>query len=545
MIIDARTLGQDIVTDVCVIGSGAAGVSATLRLAAQGLDVVLLEAGGLSWSKAEQAHFVGEVADADRQPRLDLYRQRQFGGTTTVWGGRSAPYDEHEMVDRAYCGIDGWPLAPNALTEHLAVAQELLDLGDWNYAASAVPSEAMFPGVGWHQIEDRKIWRFSLPTNVGLKYRRKLRQSSGVRVLLHAPCIKLNDRVDGRIESATISPDPGRQLKILAQSYIVAAGALESTRLLMLSNGRRDGGLGNGYDQLGRYYMTHLYGVIGSLNYHGNPRRISYGYEKTTDGVYARRMLTVRPDVQARRGLMNFSVGLAQPNFYDPDHGSGVLSAVYIVKNLMRHRLPVEFRGKEGVHGFPLRHLSNLFSDSPATLAFAMRWVSTRMLSRRKLPGVQIYSRSGRYPLLYSAEQKPNAESRLRLAEARDAFGSQRLRSEWTYCEEDVQSILGNYDVLASDAAQAPLVDLLFSRDQLAEDVRHNAGVGSHHIGTTRMADSERRGVVDSDCRVFGSSNLFVASSSVFPTSSCMSPTLMIAAIGSYIATRVIEEIRQ
>jgi choline dehydrogenase-like flavoprotein len=52
-----------------------------------------------------------------------------------------------------------------------------------------------------------------------------------------------------------------------------------------------------------------------------------------------------------------------------------------------------------------------------------------------------------------------------------------------------------------------------------------------HHMGTTRMSSDPRLGVVDRDCRVHGLENLYVGSSSVFPTSGNSNPTLTILAL--------------
>jgi choline dehydrogenase-like flavoprotein len=52
-----------------------------------------------------------------------------------------------------------------------------------------------------------------------------------------------------------------------------------------------------------------------------------------------------------------------------------------------------------------------------------------------------------------------------------------------------------------------------------------------HHIGTTRMHDNPRLGVVDKDCKVHGLANLFVAGSSVFPTGGFANPTFTIVAL--------------
>jgi choline dehydrogenase-like flavoprotein len=75
--------------------------------------------------------------------------------------------------------------------------------------------------------------------------------------------------------------------------------------------------------------------------------------------------------------------------------------------------------------------------------------------------------------------------------------------------------------------------------DEFARGVREQQGVGSHNYGTTRMAATPQKGVVDRDCRVFGVGNLYVASSSVFPTSSFANPALSICAFSVRLATHI------
>ena len=60
-----------------------------------------------------------------------------------------------------------------------------------------------------------------------------------------------------------------------------------------------------------------------------------------------------------------------------------------------------------------------------------------------------------------------------------------------------------------------------------------------HHIGTTRMAATPERGVVDADCAVFGTAGLYVAGSSVFPTSGYANPTLAMVALGIRLADHI------
>ncbi|MCP2802701.1 GMC family oxidoreductase, partial [Salmonella enterica subsp. enterica serovar Typhimurium] len=66
--------------------------------------------------------------------------------------------------------------------------------------------------------------------------------------------------------------------------------------------------------------------------------------------------------------------------------------------------------------------------------------------------------------------------------------------------------------------------------------VLSQAADGFHQIGTARMAAHWRDGVVDPRCRVFGTDNLYVASSAVFPSSGQANPTLTIVALSARIA---------
>jgi len=62
---------------------------------------------------------------------------------------------------------------------------------------------------------------------------------------------------------------------------------------------------------------------------------------------------------------------------------------------------------------------------------------------------------------------------------------------------------------------------------------------GFHHFSTTRMHRDPKHGVVDTDCRVHGIQNLFVAGSSVFPSAGIMTPTLTIVALALRLAAKL------
>ena len=72
--------------DVCVIGAGPAGITLARRLAGRGLEVALMEGGGLEWSEESQALYAGESVGLTF-PDLDIARVRCLGGSSGHWNG--------------------------------------------------------------------------------------------------------------------------------------------------------------------------------------------------------------------------------------------------------------------------------------------------------------------------------------------------------------------------------------------------------------------------------------------------------------------------
>ena len=84
-------------------------------------------------------------------------------------------------------------------------------------------------------------------------------------------------------------------------------------------------------------------------------------------------------------------------------------------------------------------------------------------------------------------------------------------------------------------------VQILF--DEEGSEWPDDLAGGFHHMGTTRMHDDPKQGVVDADCRVHGISNLYVAGSSVFPTGGSSNPTMMIVTLALRLAEHLKQEV--
>ncbi|HEY5984611.1 MAG TPA: FAD-dependent oxidoreductase, partial [Anaerolineales bacterium] len=101
MLIDARSLpaGEQLETDVCVVGAGAAGISIAKELAGASRRVMLVEGGGLTFEHRSQFLHRGQSRGRET-PAPENTRRRQFGGTTAAWFGRCRPLDEIDFEAR-------------------------------------------------------------------------------------------------------------------------------------------------------------------------------------------------------------------------------------------------------------------------------------------------------------------------------------------------------------------------------------------------------------------------------------------------------------
>ncbi|MEP4077625.1 FAD-dependent oxidoreductase [Haloferula sp.] len=530
---------------IVIIGSGAAGMPIACELQAAGKDVILLESGGLKTEHETQNLAKGEVCDPSSHGPLDQYRKRIFGGTTTAWGGRCAPFDVIDFEKRDYVPGSGWPIDRGDLDPFYKRSHDYTLTGDYDYSVSSALKDgnnATIPGLGDQTWSQDGLWRFSLPADFAAEFGDGVRNSDNVRVILHANALKLcTDPHGERIESVEAASLNGNRFTIAAKVVIVAAGGLESTRLLMVSDDVHRKGLGNEHDQLGRHYLSHISGDLGEVRFQPRDRPVIWQYQMAKDGVYVKRNLRVNEEIQRREGLLNFRAILTHPPFANAEHGSGVLSSVYLVKRFFRGQIPPEY-SKElaaaGYHHVP-QHLRNAVLGLPGLIRFGSHWFLKRTLARRKYPSVSLKSRSNSYTIHFDAEQSPDPESRVTLGESRDRFGMRQLVADWRWHDRDVDSIVRYHRMLRDEIEGSGVGRLSLENEAVPDVVREGFAVGSHHIGTTRMADDPRHGVVDRNAQVHGVEGLFVAAPSVFPTASYANPVLTITAVALRLADHV------
>ncbi len=109
----------------------------------------------------------------------------------------------------------------------------------------------------------------------------------------------------------------------------------------------------------------------------------------------------------------------------------------------------------------------------------------------------------------------PNPDSRVTLIDQRDKLGVRRVQLDWRLTPQDKRSARRVVELFAQAVGKSGLgrVHIGFEDDSSAAQWPPSLAGGYHHMGTTRMSDDPKQGVVDRDCRVHGMSNLWVAGS--------------------------------
>lgn len=524
--------------DLCVVGSGPAGIMVAMEYARlnPGQTVLLVEYGHLDGTGRNGLD--DSIVNQNPANHHDPYEctNKGFGGTSATWGGRCVLYDPVDFIDRP--SLDGgctWDPSlfeecrsyEDAAADYFECGRGGFDLRDLEAAPVNPIAEGFLPD----EVTDHMVERWSMPTRFGLRYRDDLAESKNIHLVTGWEA-----RVFGEVsaEESLESLDfrelgGGGTMTVRARDFVLAAGTQETTRLLLRNPGvfERRGGVPA---SLGCYYQGHVSGKIASVQFHGDPRKTDYGFGRDADGCYYRRRFQFDTDYLVREDLLNTAIWLDNPLYHDPSHGSGAMSAMYLamVTPVLGKRLAppaiAHSITKGRINRLP-QHFLNVLKGLPGSLWIPASIFFRRYCLKRKLPGIFLYNRRNRYALHFHAEQVPDSENRMVLG-----ADGETLEIHYHLTDRDVQSVIRLHEVLDQSLQKNGCGELQywFPREELPDAIRAMSRDGIHQSGTTRIADNPEEGVVDSNLRVWGTSNLHLCSSSVFPTSGQANPTFML-----------------
>lgn len=511
-------------SDLCIIGSGPAGMAIAQHFAGGRRRVLIVESGDREQRPEIQAQNEVESVGAPRQPDQALVRTRIFGGTSHVWTGRCAELDGLDYEERPWVPLSGWPITRSELGPFLLRAAEQLGLAPLPYDAALSARLGALPRQ-WAPLSDQVepcAWQFSQDRNDPTQSFRSAHSldnhpSDNVDLLLNATVTRLNLDPDGRrVESIEVASLTGRRHTLRARVFVLCAGAIETPRLLLASRSVVPEGVGNRHDLVGRYLMDHPRCRLGHFEPKtAGPMLLRFGQQRLAGSHGVRQFLPglrISPILQRDEGLLNCAAWVRQDHAED-DPWDALRRLRQSGRGLLSRRRDLE------------------------AVIFQPRLLA-RQLRRRVLAAQPVVHKVARLDLMCDVEQMPDPASRLTLSERRDALGVPLARIDWRIgdCE---RRTLRRFGRVAAEA----FARMGFRAPHLSEAVRSgrfDAGDlidVAHPSGTARMASDPTRGVVDANCQVHGVDRLYIAGAAVFPTNGHVNPTLTIVALSLRLAS--------
>ena len=530
-------------TEVAIVGGGPAGIALALALGRAGVRTAVIESGGEGQQNWTRNLAAAEHLEPANHAALEAATHRRLGGASWIWGGRCVDFDPADFDEKPVSGPPGWPISYAEAIAEARPAAAFLGIGepDFDEDFDWLPRDGELRARLERWCGDLRLVR---------RHAAEIKRSPLVRFYTGLTCTSVMLEPEGRSTvGLCVKSRSGAARNVTARHYVIAAGGIESARLLLTSV-EQNGGLAGPAAWLGRGYMGHLEGAVADLILDGLPEE-RLDYRRGPD-CYTRPRLMLSESALRREGLLNIGFMADNSRLADWRHGSGALSAAALALSTpligeilqpgpIREVLLGRRLGPADVAG----HLRNIVADAPKTAAFMGRVFATRY-RRPAAPGLLARNRARRHRLSYVAEQSALRESRILLSQTRDALGMPRVRVEKRVSAQDAESVLRAHKILDRELRHSGLGRLEFLDDPsiLHDQILADAADGYHQIGTARMSAAPRDGVVDANCRIHGNSNLHVAGSAVFPTSGQANPTYLIICLSLRLARRLIAEIK-
>ena len=560
MIIDGRTIDRDtslVDYDVCIVGAGPAGLIAAHELLGRGIRICLIESGGLQHDAATQLLGEFEVEGNDDLYPDPLYaHDRRVGGTSVQWDVlidrqrylHLVPLDPTDFEERSWVPHSGWPISARSLAPFLLRAQKACDTGDFDYQPEVHADETHRPFES-ERLASRVI-SFGAQDVFQKLLPQRLAARRDVTLITWANAVELltNPAAD-TITTVKVACLNGNRFCVRPRMLILAQGAFEVPRLLLASRSTAGAGLGNHHDLVGRYLMDRQIVRTGVLipNPAKGLRQFAFYDMHGAQGKHVLGKLTLSAEALKDERILGNMISFSPRerfSLYQALHrplgrqatsrspalrSARVLIAALRERKLAPHALSHLLEVTRGIDDLLYIKMLRRMSYRPEFNFDSLGWQGT--------PGFE--NRFCALDVHQMCEQSPDPQNRITLADACDAIGMPRGRVEFKWRDLDIFSIVRTQEIIKEEFERAGIGQLRIDR---REGYPILAQMSAHHpSGTTRMSRDPRQGVVDADCKVHGLSNLFVASSAVFPTSGFAPPTLTILALAIRVADRVKE----
>jgi choline dehydrogenase-like flavoprotein len=495
----------------CVLGGGIAGLIAASRLSDSGRPVVVLESGDRKPLGRFDAFNVVEQAGATYQHDV-TGRVRALGGSSNTWGGRIMPLTPHDMGPREYLGLSGWPIERSELDRFVPEIERLFRLDQSSYEElppSRLRRKDPLPDDRQDMTPRWSKWPTFRRRNVAHLLRDVLAKRNPEIWLNATACDFLFDVAAGRLTGVQAKSVNGKRLTVMADWFVLAAGTLETTRLLLQLDALTEGRAFSGCDALGRYFNDQLKIEAGRiLPIDSRRTNLAFGYHiggSTRRGLHLETNAAAQREDEAASGYVTIRAEFQS------------LSIHHYVRNLGKSAQARRF-----LELVPKREMAK----DLRSLAPALYWrVRHKQMYFSPLIDLFVDAR---------IEQVPNSRSRLTLSKQRDELGAPMLQMDWRKTAVDkhtLRSVLLRARRFWGSSFLHTTSPIDWSIDPDEDDLIERTIDTRHPAGTARMGVDPRTSVVNPRLACHAVPNIFVASAAVFPSSGSANPTLTIMQI--------------
>lgn len=499
--------------DVCIVGGGAAGIFLATQLASQGLEVILLEAGGRSCRNDEE---IGFVAECSGSPYAAATSGRAFGigGTTSRWGGLLAPHSSNDLRDNNSACDAAWKTIVARVVEKGDVVLAALD-HKWpgqfsDYAQSSLGPLANVLLTAGIKAEASLFLPFRRK-NLSFLLERGASVTYPIRVYVNAVAaswaVGSANAVGAEVRNVTAKASNGISVDVVAKQYVVAAGAIESARILLEIDSSCSIRVLPQTSALGCYLGDHLSVSIADVAPASRDTAIRLFGPRFEHGcLRGFRFIDSDADMSTPRAFAHFIFENENPGF---------VLARSVLNALQRRSLP-DISSRELFLG----------SLGVARLGFAKYAQSVLYIPKRTPSHLQL-----------DIEQSPLRKNCVSLGERRDAFGRRKALISWNIGDADLKCIdKAAQRILRKWGATSKNLPVLIPHKTECTFLKpHDA---YHPVGTCRMG-TDPEAVVDIDLKVRGMANLSVASTGVLPSAGTANPTFSMLCLTQVLAERL------
>ena len=492
---------------ICIVGAGAAGLTLANTLARQGWRVTIVE-GGTSDSVSGFTDLTEVQVVGTPHRGVTEGRFRGWGGSTTRWGGQLWAWEPHEFAPREHLGLGGWPISAQEVLPRTAEAFRLLGLRGGALTRDEALSLGVQP-VGLSADEFFLKFSTSLPwrkRNLGRTVGAKLRRQTTAKVYFDTTATRvITNRAGTHATGVHIRGNDGSETLLPADLVVIAAGAIETARILLGTEEAFCEARGR-WSWLGRGFMDHLSVRTARLR-----PRDTRDFQRRFAPVFAHGAQHM-PRIVLRERLLETQKLLGCYGHWEVRSPAGSTFSL--------------LRGK--LRGFQSGRMRLSASDARQLAA------SLRGLSRLAVGAVvdhrRYFEENADIYLRVDTEQQPDPESQIIPVGGYDSLGLPRVALDWRVSPLDRRTVTRAAALLRAELERLDIGSFEAHVDPFDPTVPWGdlKGDSFHMMGGTRMAAHEEGGVVDTHGRVFGIDNLFVASTSQYPTGGMANPTLLL-----------------